>query len=184
MGAVHLPDTPLIKEATTILKAAAPAEVLNHSMRTFLLGKAYGESLRKPFDEEGLLLAAIFHDLGLCEKHRDTSVPFPAVGSRALKDYLLERGVARERISPLCDAIDFHIQLFPRWSKGEEVGLLQVGAWMDVMGLRKARVREHAREIEAAWPRLAFDKKFNGLLLGTLKSVPACLGLVFPTLYR
>src|SRR5262249_61599145 len=98
-----------------------------------------------------------------------------------LARFLEEREVPRERIGPLTDAILFHMQLVPRWSKGNVAGLLQIGAWMDVTGLRRGRIAESARDIEARFPRGAFAKVFRRKLLATMTSPSACLGLLFPT---
>jgi len=179
-----LPDPPLVREARRIIEQAAPRSLLDHSIRTFLLGRAYGQAHGIECDEEGLLLAALFHDLGLCGDRRDPRLPFQIVGSRALRAFLGERGVAPDRIEPMVDAIDFHMQLRPRWSKGTTVGLLQVGAWMDITGLRRRGVRAAARAIEAAYPRDDIRFRFYGLLLRSFGSAGACLGVVFPGRYR
>ena len=78
---MRLPETPLSREAYDAASASAPPEILNHSIRVYLLGKVY--ALRKDiaFDEEGLYLAALFHDLGLCPAYTDGSRPFQVNGS-------------------------------------------------------------------------------------------------------
>lgn len=180
----RLPDTPLIREARSILERAAPGPLLDHSIRSFLFGRAYGREQGIDCDEEDLLLAALFHDLGLCADHRDPRVPFQIVGSRALRAFLAEHGVAPARIEPLVDAIDFHLQMLPRWGKGPAAGLLQVGAWMDITGLRRRGIRDRARVIESAYPRGGLRTRFYGLLFGSFGSVGACLGTLFPARYR
>src|SRR5205085_8666248 len=110
--------------------------------------------------------------------------PFTLLSSRALRAFLEERGVPRDRISPLEDAIDFHMQMLPRWSKGATAGLLQVGAWMDVTFLRRWAIRAEAREIAAALPRAGFDLAFPVKLLGSIRRPAACLGLLLPGPYR
>jgi len=175
-----IPDTPLVQEARQILTAAASEAIVNHSMRTYLLAQAYAQKRSKAFDEEGLLLAALFHDLGLCPSHRDRSLPFQVIGSRALRGFLRDRGVPEERAAPLAEAIDFHFLFYPRWSRGAEVGLLQVGAWIDMTGLRRWEVVAEAKEIERAYPRLDIARGFAQSFLGSLGSASSCLGLFFP----
>lgn len=181
---VQFPDTPLVKEARVMLEHAAPQQLVAHSLRCFLLGRAYGRKQGMEFDEEGLLLAALFHDLGLCAETRNTKVPFPMVGSRALRDFLTERGVSAERIGPLTEAIELHMQMLPKWQKGPTVGLLQVGAWMDVTGLRQWSVSREAREITEAYPRGALRLTFYATLMRSFGSVGSCVGLLFPESYR
>jgi len=176
----ELPDTALVQEATKLVSAALPPTLLRHSQRTFLLGQAYARTQSIGFDAEDLLLAALFHDLGLTDSHADRRKAFTEIGSRVLEDFMTRHGDA-ERGRLLARAIDFHMQVLPRWSKGPVVGLLQVGAWMDASRLRSGRVgRARIAEVEAAFPRNGFEPEFNARLRRSLGSFRACARLVFP----
>jgi hypothetical protein len=176
-------DTPLVREAHAIVSRALAQPILAHSHRVLLLAQTYARAIERDHDEEGLALAALFHDVGLA--HPEPGAPFQVASSRALSAFLCARGVPRERISPLVDAIDFHLSLLPRWSKGPEVGLLQVGAWMDVYGLRRGTIgRDAVAQIEAEHPRTGFAGAFHRALLGSIVSPAACFGLLFPGPYR
>lgn len=175
-----LPDTKLVREALASVGRVLPEPVLRHSMRAFHLGSAYARAKGRDHDEEGLCLAAIFHDLGLIPEHRVAGKPFTFGGSRSLASFLEARDVPRERIAPLVDAIDLHLQLFPRWSKGNIVGLMQVGAWMDVYGLRRGAIRTEAARIAELLPRGDFTTLFHRSFISSLRSPSACIGLLFP----
>ncbi len=179
-----LPDTRLVREARALASAALDEDVVRHSLRAFFLGKAYAAAERVAFDEEDLCLAALFHDMGLAPGRRPRGVAFTLAGSTALARFLEDNGEPRARIAPLVDAIDFHMQLLPRWSKGPVSGLLQVGAWMDVTGLRRSRIAAEAKAIEDALPAGAFREGFNRRLLGTIDAASSCLGLLVPTAFR
>jgi hypothetical protein len=181
---LSLPDTALVTEASLLVSAALEDSVIRHSHRAFHLGMAYAAKNAITFDAEDLALAALFHDVGLAAGLRPPKVAFTLAGSRALARFLEEHDVPRARIAPLVDAIDFHMQLFPRWSKGPVAGLLQVGAWMDVTGLRRGSIPERAAEIEEALPAGDFREGFNRRLLRTIDGPAACLGLVVPTAFR
>lgn len=177
---MKLPDSSLSNEAKGIVSRVASPEILNHSIRIYLLGKAYARKKNIDYDDEGLYLAALFHDLGLCSAYVNRSRPFQINSSRALQGFLHKRQVSPERIAPLVDAIDFHMQLFPKWSKGNIAGLLQIGAWMDITKLRRWVINDQVRAVEAEYPRLHIDRKFPKLLLGSIGGVDSCLGLLFP----
>ena len=177
---LKLPDTKLAREADGILKAALSPAVWNHSLRSFLLGRACGLKKGLTFDEEGFYLAALFHDLGLCSKDINPRLPFQKNGSLKLNEFLKEKGVAAERITPLVEAIDFHMQLFPRWKKGNVAGLLHMGAWTDLTFRNRISVWSEARVIGKAYGRKAIDLKFPLMLMGSMRSVPACTGILFP----
>lgn len=171
----------MVREAQEILKAAAPLCVVNHSDRAFLLGRAWGAARKiGEIDEEGFYLAALFHDLGLCEHYRDTSRAFQLNSSRALKDFLEGKKTPLERITPLAEAIEFHMQVRPRWASGNVAGLLQIGAWMDLMALRRWAIWSDAKQIAAALPREGIDLQFPKLLAGSIDSVASCVGLMAP----
>lgn len=177
---MNLPDTATSREAHRVLTDAAPPELVNHSVRVYLLGKAYGRKKGLRFDDEGLYLASLFHDLGLCPAFKDTSLPFQVNSSRALREFLLKRGFAQERVRALAAAVDFHMQLIPRWSEDNVAGLLQVGAWMDIMRLRRRAIRGEVAAVEQIYPRLNIERKFVRMLLGSVGSVGSCVGWLVP----
>ncbi len=178
-----LPDSALVREAYDLVSGALAPPILAHSLRTWRLAVAYARATSRAYDEEGLCVAALFHDLGLA---LGAPLPFQIASSRALVAFLEERAVPRERIALLADAIDFHLSLLPRWSLGDEVGLLQVGAWMDVYGVRRARVREEAARIDGEHPRAGFGVAFHRALLASIARAPlaSCVGLLAPGPWR
>ena len=181
---LRVPDTPLAREAKQIMVAALPQPLLNHSLRSYLLAKAYAGKKKLNYDEEGLYIAALFHDLGLCAKEVNPRLPFQINSSLAMAAFLEESGIPKERISPLVDAIDFHCQFFPRWSSGHEVGLLQVGTWMDLTLRKRLSVWKEAHIISQQFRRKGVDWLFPWLVIQSMRSLPACAGILWPRKYR
>ena len=179
MSATALPDTSLVKEARALLEAAGERVLIDHSLRTFAFGRAWGRNQGRAFDDEDLCLAALFHDFGLTAKYRTTAEAFTVQSARELRR-ALEGRVEPQRLSAMAEAILFHMQLFPHFSRGNVVGLLQIGAWMDVMGLRSGSLRDTAAEIQQAFPTKLPLSTFNKLLLASLRSPRACLQLLRP----
>jgi hypothetical protein len=181
---MRVPDTRLATEAGKIVTAALSTAFLNHSLRAFHLGRAYAGRNDVTYDDEGLYLAALFHDVGFFEPYASGERSFQLDSSRALRSFLEEKRFPPDRISPLVDAIDFHLQLAPRWSKGNVAGLLQIGTWMDVTFLRRWGVAAEAREIAAALPRAGLDLEFPKRLLKSMRTLRSCVGLISPARYR
>jgi hypothetical protein len=175
-----LPDTPLVREAVALVRSPLTTALFCHSQRVFVLGRAFASVRRVAFEEEDLMLAALFHDLGLTESHASPKRAFNEVGGDLLQAWLTERGEpARGR--QLAEAIDLHMQLLPRWSRGAVVGLLQVGAWMDVSRTRASQIDNVIIErAEAQFPRDGFDSEFHQRLRGSLRSFRSCTGLILP----
>jgi len=176
-----LPGSAVAARALDEANAALPPGLLAHSTRTFLLARAYAERRSITFDEEGLFVAAMLHDLGLVPSLRDGAAPFPQVGSRRLVTLFKEEGQPADRGSDLARAIDLHMRWFPRWSAGPEAGLLQVGAWMDVLGRRRRQVPATVRaDIDATYPRGDLRRRFPASVIATFGSWRACAGLLVP----
>ncbi|MCL4234805.1 MAG: HD domain-containing protein [Deltaproteobacteria bacterium] len=177
---ISLPNTSLAREALIELRSGAPESLVNHSVRCYLLGREFAARRRLAFDEEGLFLAAAFHDLGLADGHRDRRGPFTAVGARTVREFLERHGEDPERADRLARAIAWHFQPLPTWKHGPEAGLLQVGAWMDVTGWRRRQIGTAAREVEQAYPRGDFFWKFPACLVRSFGSIASVWGLTVP----
>jgi hypothetical protein len=177
-----LPDTPIIKEALQIVKAALSDNIFNHSMRTYLYASEFSEKRKNVFSEEELLLVALFHDIGFYSPYQIKGKPFQIGSSNALKEYLLaHEKVQPERINAMMEAIDYHFQFRPRWEKGEIAGLLQVGAHMDVMGTKiKSIEKDKRNQILKEYPKNYFFLEFNSCLIKSFTNFDSIRGLINP----
>ncbi|PWJ40993.1 HD domain-containing protein [Sediminitomix flava] len=181
MQKLLLPDTNLVNEANEIVSQALTKNVYNHSLRTYFLGNKYAKSKSISYDDEELALVALFHDIGFHELYADANRAFQVSSSLAIKDYLSVMGVEKGRVNVMMEAIDFHMQLLPRWDKSEVAGLLQVGAHMDVLGTRKFAVQKDDRKaISNAFPKGGFVLEFGTCLCKSMKSLNAVTGLFAP----
>lgn len=184
MDVVRLPDTRLVVEAEAVVRAALPQALLHHSVRTFLLAHAYARMTRVACDVEGLAVVSLFHDLGLCEPYRDRRKPFTFNSSRAMVAFLDHHDIPSRRTAALVDAVDFHFELWPRWQAGPEAGLLHVGAYMDVLGIRRGRIREDAARIDQHYSRQGLTSTFVSRVLRSIGSPLSIVGLMLPTRCR
>jgi hypothetical protein len=176
-----LPDTALAREALEAVTAILPPPLLRHSQRAFLLARAYGDAKEVAFDDEGLYLAALFHDVGLADAQVDGSRAFPEVSADAFRRFMEGRSTEPSRSEAFAVAIEAHMALWPRWKWGPEVGLLHVGAWMDVVGRRKGSLPAGViADVEQLLPRDSFERDFNRRLRSSVRSVRACVRLFAP----
>ena len=177
-----IPDTPLVKEAYSMVKAALSPSVFNHSMRTYHLGCAYANKHRHDYDAEEFLFAALFHDLGLYSPYRISGKPFQIGSSEALKKFLLrDARIAPERINVMMEAIDFHFRFVPNWYLSETAGILQTGAHMDVTGSKSSTIEKSVRKsILQQYPKNGFTVDFSVCLLKTLSHAECLKGLFWP----
>jgi HD domain len=158
-----LPDTALTRDAADLLARHVPLPVQRHSMRVFLLGRAYARAHPVRYDEELLFVAAALHDLGLAPDLARSGTPFTRRGAELAAGLLREHAPGDQRIAGLAAAVRLHMRWVPAWRVSAETGLLQVGAWADVIGGHG--LRRYRREVRALLPAAGFTGCFYPALL-------------------
>jgi len=175
-----LPDTSIVMEASKILFSANDEIIYNHTLRSHYLAAKYAAVNSINYDAEQLALACLFHDFGLTEAYYSPEHAFVFNSSNALKGFLTEKGYAFDKIQPMMEAIDCHFEILPKWELGEVAGLLQIGAWMDVTGLRSWNLPGERRKARKEFRAKGFFLHFNGCLFHQLCSPKRALGLILP----
>ena len=103
-----VPDSALVDQALEHVVAVLHPEIVNHSLRTFLLGR---EAARRDgvtdLDVESLCLAALFHDAGTADVY-DGTARFEVEGADAAARFLQHSGWTAEAIDPIWEAIALH----------------------------------------------------------------------------
>lgn len=156
---LKIPDTALVKKAEAAVRPLLSTSFYHHSLRTFLLGKSFASRKGIKLDEEDFYLACLFHDVGVSI---DGPEPFMMKSSHQLRDFLTDQAYNPGKINLLSEAIELHMSLIPRWSSSANAGLLQVGAWMDITGLRFWALQKNIREeIKKEYPRGSVDQEFR-----------------------
>ncbi|MFY7787750.1 MAG: HD domain-containing protein [Thermoflexibacteraceae bacterium] len=180
-----IPDTPIIKEAMSIVQATLSTNIFNHSIRTYLFAYEYARKYHHAFSEEELLLVSLFHDIGLDNNYFVKGSSFQIASSVALREYLMtQKEITPHRINAMMEAINYHFQLKPRWDKGTIAGLLQIGAHMDVLGVKLLSIEKKRRtQILKDYPKKLFFFEFNSCLCKTFTSFDTLLGLFYPQKY-
>jgi hypothetical protein len=183
-SATLLPQTPLVLAARHAMEPVLPPALFGHSIRTFLYARAWADAARLSFDEEGLFVASLFHDAGLCAPYKDTRRAFQFNSRDALRDLLARRGVDGGRIQRLTAAVLHHFQPVPRWRYGPEAGLLHIGAYLDAIGLRAWRIRAARRAIRARYPPGTSSLTLFGLIARSIRGPRSCIGILLPEWYE
>ena len=78
------------------------------------------------------------------------------------------------------DAILFHFSFFPKWKLGNEIALMQIGAWMDVTHRKRLGIYKKTKIIHQQFPRKGLDFKFPIHLVCSCCSLRATKRLLFP----
>ena len=106
------------------------------------------------FDRELLYVGAMFHDIGLTERYRQSQVRFEVDGANAARDFLKSHGIAEQSVEIVWDAIALHTTPGIPEHKKPEVALVTAGVEMDVLGIAYHDFTAEQREaVTAAYSR-------------------------------
>src|ERR1700731_2872961 len=149
-----VPDSKLAKELTELIRDTESELLFNHSTRVYLWGALTGLRKNLTFDRELLYVGAMFHDIGLTERYRQSQLRFEVDGANAARDFLRSHGIAEQSVEIVWDAIALHTTPGIPEHKKAEVALVTAGVEMDVLGIAYEQFTDAQREaVVAAHPR-------------------------------
>lgn len=157
IAGVDVPDTPLVRAATELVRNAATPVVFHHSRRVFLWGSIRGRHRGMAYDPELLYVGALFHDLGLTETYARTDQRFEIDGADEARRFLVEHGVSDDRVRLVWEAIALHTTPEIPWHMAPEIALVTAGVEVDVLGIGYDEISAEERaEVVALHPRPMF----------------------------
>jgi hypothetical protein len=164
VAGVKLPDSQLARDATDYTRGLSAPVVFNHVLRTYLFGELLGRAMNLKFDHELFYLGAVFHDLGQTERFMGQQ-RFEVDGADAAAAFLRDRGVPKETVDVVWDAVALHTARGIVERKRPEIALVSAGAGADVVGFRIDRLPgEAVAQVIAAFPRPGFKKAYQKVL--------------------
>lgn len=144
-------------------------------MAHLFLGAALGNIQKQQFDHESLLIASLFHDIGLTEQHIHSKGCncFTYESAKQFELKAKEHSFDENKSGVIKDAICLHMNGYIDHSDPAEITLLQQGASCDVIsdGLYRLPV-SFRNEILEKYPRKQFNKEFIELVNLESKNVP------------
>lgn len=157
---VVVPDTPLAREATEFIRGAENDVLFHHSRRVYLFGALHGRGSQRQPDLELLYVAAMFHDLGLTARYRNSTQRFEIDGADAARQFLLDRGVEQSAADKVWLGIALHTTPEITGRLDTETALLAAGVKTDVVGVGRADLAvADIDAVIAAHPRPDFKNR-------------------------
>ncbi|GAA3486982.1 HD domain-containing protein [Streptomyces cremeus] len=157
---IKVPDSVLAKEATELVRDTADELIFHHSRRVYLFGALQGNRRGLSYDAELLYMGAMFHDLGLTEKHRTSTRRFEIDGAEDAKEFLLARGVTEDAARVVWEAIALHTTPEIPTYMAPEIALVTAGVELDVLGIGYDEIADEQRAaVVAAHPRPDFKRR-------------------------
>jgi hypothetical protein len=164
VAGVELPDSKLARDATAYVRELSAQVVFNHVLRTYVFGSLLGRAMNLKFDAELFYLGAVFHDLGQTERFMGKQ-RFEVDGADAAADFLRDKGVPKESIEVVWDAVALHTSRGIVHRKRPEIALVSAGAGADVVGFGIDQLpREAVAQVIAVFPRPGFKMAYQKVM--------------------
>lgn len=162
LDAVPFPDSRIAREAEEECRDTVSPMLFHHSVRTYLFGVMLAQRDGLQPDLELFYVASLLHDLTLGDVHRDFD-PMPCFAARGgllARAWTAERGWDADRQETVANAISMHLNTVVDPSFGPEAQMLQAGAGVDTIGLRKRQLDPGSvAAILERFPRHGMKKK-------------------------
>jgi hypothetical protein len=173
IAGVVIPDSRLVKEATELVREAAPPLLFDHSRRVYLFGMLQGQRRGLEPDPELLYVGAMFHDLGLTEKYRTGHRRFEVDGAEEARRFLTSHGIAAEAATRVWTAIALHTTPGVPEFMAPEIALVTAGVETDVLGIGYHDLDPAGiRAVTAVHPRPDFKRQILAAFTDGFKDRP------------
>jgi hypothetical protein len=173
IAGIGIPDTPLVREITDFIRAAEDDLLFDHSRRVFLFGALQGRRRGLEADLELLYAGAMFHDLGLTQRYRTSTLRFEVDSANAAREFLLERDVDKADADKVWLGIALHTTPGVPEFLEPEIALVTAGVETDVLGIGRDDLSPEAlAAVTAAHPRPNFKQRILGAFTDGMKHRP------------
>ena len=160
IAGVAIPDTELVREATSIVRQATDETLFNHSRRVFLWGSLKAAARGLEVDPELAYIGGMFHDLGLTAAHGTKDQRFEIDGAAMARKLLLDFGRTEQEATNVWLAIALHTTPEVPHHLAPEVAVVSLGVETDVLGMGLDEITDAQRvEVVAAHPRPDFKNR-------------------------
>ncbi|KIU15620.1 HD domain-containing protein [Mycolicibacterium llatzerense] len=160
IAGVTIPDTELVREATSIVRQATDETLFNHSRRVFLWGSLKAAARELEVDPELAYVGGMFHDLGLTAAHGTKHQRFEIDGAAMARKLLLDFGRTEQEATNVWLAIALHTTPEVPHHLAPEVAVVSLGVETDVLGMGLDEITDAQRaEVVAAHPRPDFKNR-------------------------
>ena len=157
---IQIPDSKLAREVTELVRDTESPLLFHHSSRVYYFGALAGKHRGLRFDPELLYTGAMFHDMGLTQKHRSADERFEVDGANAARDFLQRHGISPQEIDLVWTAIALHTTPGIPQYMHPVIALVTAGVEMDVLGLTYGQYTDAEREaVVRAHPRTEHFKE-------------------------
>src|SRR6202042_1302488 len=173
VAGIRVPDSALAREVTEFIRDVEDDLLFNHSRRVFFFGALQGLRRGLQPDLELLYVGAMFHDLGLTERYRTSTIRFEVDGADAARDFLTRHGVDNADADKVWLGIALHTTPGVPEFLAPETALVTAGVETDVLGIGRDDLSpEDLGAVTAAHPRPDFRREILAAFNDGMKHRP------------
>jgi hypothetical protein len=147
IAGIKVPDSPMAKAVTQLVRDTEPDLLYHHSRRVFFWAALTGQRRGLKFDPELLYVGTMFHDMGLTAKYTNLSNRFEVDSANAARDFLTSHGISEREVEQVWTAIALHTTPGIPEHMRPTIALVTAGVEMDVLGIAygdfSAEQRDH-----------------------------------------
>jgi hypothetical protein len=160
IAGITIPDTPLVRDTTALIREAEDDLLFDHSRRVFFFGALQGARRGLRPDLELLYVGAMFHDIGLTQRYRTSDLRFEVDGANAARDFLRDNGIDEAAARTVWLSIALHTTPAVPEFLDPEIALVTAGVETDVLGIGRDDLPADAiADVTAAHPRPNFKNR-------------------------
>jgi HD domain len=157
---ITIPDSKLAREVTELIRDTESPLLFNHSTRVYCWGALAGKHRNLTFDLELLYVGAMFHDIGLTSRYRNSTERFEVDGANAARDFLRSHRISQADIDTVWTAIALHTTPGIPPLMHPVIALVTAGVEMDVLGWGYDGFSDAERaSVTASYPRATHFKE-------------------------
>lgn len=171
----QIPDSQFAKEATLYAQTLCPDYMISHCYRSYCFGAIIAARNGLKLDRELFFVAAMLHDLGLSDQHKNDSGSFEWVGAELAYTFTLDHLQSEQIATTIHNSIALHTSVGIAEKKQPEIALLHYGTGTDLFGSRLREIpKGELGEILEAYPRENFPETFGSCLHHQADTKPDC----------
>lgn len=171
--AIEAPNGRLTDLAWALAREHQPVWLVNHCLRTYAWGQAFGVVAGINPDREALFAASMLHDAGLTPVAAEPPGHCFALRGARYARRTLDGVTDANTVNVVADAIARHLDLQVEVRDGVEAHLLQAGAMADVLGHKLAGLPKSVRQhVLSMHPRVGMKEALCRCLVRESAAAP------------
>lgn len=175
---IRVPETQLVMAAHQLCAEASSLALVNHAYRSYSFSQMLDPlASRQNVDEEALIIAFLFHDLGLTDRYRlgehDPQQCFTYPAAKMAFEFARSHRQSDRWAYRIADAIAMHLNVTVGAQCSREAQLLRLGSGADAAGIGiGAEDQDWIKAVVSRYPRVGLGAELKQSLRVEMRQRP------------